>query len=241
MARERQVARFRLALVGFTCLVLIFCLNRTNIRDFKVSTLVICVVGLISVDRGIIPLMDWFRKREGDAIRGAEAEESVGTILDRLADNHVVLHDVECAYGNIDHLILRKDGAVFVIETKSTGGQVSEQNGQLLINGKPPQKDFIRQTRRNAVWVSDVLQTQLGIVPWVNGAVVFARAYVSVRGDVGTIAVINASYLERWMAKAPAQREVGRRAAAEWEKIRSAFEARSLSAPQATTRPATAI
>lgn len=240
MARERRVTMLWLAVVGLLCLAIFFCLNLTNIWGFKPLVTLICILGMIAVDRGIIPLMDRFKKREGDAIRGAEAEEAVGAILDRLPDNHMVLHDVECAYGNIDHLILRKDGAVFMIETKSMHGQVSERNGQLLVNGKPPQKDFIRQAQRNAAWVSDVLQTQLGIIPWVSGAVVFTKAYVSVRRKLGQIDVVNVGYLQRWMARAPGQREVVRRATAQWEKIRSALEKRSLPAPQANTCPVTA-
>jgi hypothetical protein len=164
--------------------------------------------------------MDFFQRRENDALRGGEAEEAVGAILDRVPENYTVLHDVPAPFGNIDHVVLRKDGAVFVIETKSTGGWVTERNGQLLINGKAPEKDFTRQTLRNAMHVQNKLAAELGITPWVNAALVFTRAHVSVRGEIGRIRVMNVRSLEKWMATTPGQREVARRAAMKWEKIR---------------------
>jgi hypothetical protein len=52
-----------------------------------------------------------------------------------------------------------------------------------------------------------------GAIPWVNAAIVFPNAFVSVRRKIGQVDVINAGYLERWIAKAPGNREVGRRLA----------------------------
>jgi hypothetical protein len=223
MARERLVGRLLLGLAGFVCLGLILWLNWTNVRAFKLSTAMICVIGLVAVERRIVPLMDFLKRREDDAVRGAEAEEAVGAILDRLPENHIVLHDVPGPCGNIDHVILRSDGAVFVIETKSMGGQVSERNGRLLINECEPEKDFIRQTTRNATWLRDLAGAELGVVPWVNAGLVFTRAFVSVRRKVGQVDVMNIRFIERWLARAQAQREVARRAAPNWERIRTAL------------------
>jgi len=224
MAEERRRGWLWLALSGFLALRCILCLNWKNIRAHNpptttIAIALVCMVGLVLVDRRIIPLMDFLEKRENDAIRGAEAEEAVGAILDGLSADHMVLHDVPGPRGNIDHVVLRKDGAVSVIETKSMRGRVSEREGQLLVAGYPPKKDFIGQTVGNAVLVRDVLAAELGVIPWVDAALVFTKASVSVRNVREEIAVMNIGSLEGWMARSPAKREVGRRAILKWERV----------------------
>jgi hypothetical protein len=224
MAQGRRSFRRWLGYSSLICLALLFWANLMNLRVRSGYVLMCCFAGLAVIGWGIAPLMDLFRKREGDAIRGAEAEEAVGAILDRLPENHFVLHDVQGPCGNIDHVILRSDGAVFVIETKSMGGRVSERNGRLLINEREPERDYIRQTARNAAWLRDLVGAELGVIPWVDAALVFTKAFVSVRRKVGQVDVMNIRFLDRWLARAAAQCEVARRAAPNWDRIRTALQ-----------------
>jgi hypothetical protein len=205
-------------------LALFFYANLMNLRNGSFFVLLFCVAGLVVIGRGILPLIDRFQKRENDAIRGAEAEEAVGAILNQLPGSYMVSHDVSGPYGNIDHVVLRRDGAVFVIETKSMRGKVSERNGQLLVNGRVPQKDFVGQVLRNAVWLRDVLATELGVIPWVDAALLFTRASVSIRNEREEIQVMNVRFLEQWMARSPKKRQVGRRAAMKWEELREVLQ-----------------
>jgi len=221
MAKERRSVRKWLGYSSLVCLAYLFAANLLNLHARNPWVWVCCIAGLVVIGRGISPLMDLLYKRENHAVGGAEAEEAVGAILDRLPDNYMVLHDVPGPWGNIDHIVLRKDGAVFVIETKSMRGSVSERNGQLLLNAKPPGKDFIRQTLRNAMQVQNKLAVELGITPWVNAALVFTQAYVSVRGELGRVQVMNVRFLQEWIARAPGQAEVARRVAMKCEKVRS--------------------
>jgi len=63
--------------------------------------------------RSILLPSDGLAKEKGGArLQGAEGEEAVGAILDRLPNIRVVQHDVPGAYGNIDHLVFRNDGAM---------------------------------------------------------------------------------------------------------------------------------
>jgi Nuclease-related domain len=56
--------------------------------------------------------------------QGAEGEEVVGGILERLTgDGWHAIHDVAFGRGNIDHIVVGP-GGVFTIETKSRGGKV---------------------------------------------------------------------------------------------------------------------
>jgi Nuclease-related domain len=234
MASGRRSFRRRLAYSSLLLVAVIFCVNLTNLRSRSLWVSACCIAGILVIARGIIPIIDFFQKRESHAIRGAQAEETVGAVLNLLSDEHMVLHDVPGPCGNIDHVILRKDGAVFVIETKSAPGNVSERNGQLLINGKAPEKDFIRQTLRNVVWVRDILAAELGAIPWVDGALVFTRAYVSIRCDIEQIRVMNVRFLQEWMARAPRKNEIARRAGPKWEKITRLLQA---SARKAEAQP----
>lgn len=56
--------------------------------------------------------------------QGAEGEEVVGEILERLSsDDWCVIHDVSFGRGNIDHIAIGP-GGVFTIETKSRAGKI---------------------------------------------------------------------------------------------------------------------
>lgn len=222
MARERRSIRRWLGFSSLLSLALLLCANLMNLQTRSVWIVLMCIAGLVLIGRGIVPILDLFQKRENDADRGAEAEEAVAAILDRLPDNYMVLHDVPSAYGNIDHVVLRKDGAIFVIETKSTAGSVSQRHGKLLVNGRACEKDFVNQTLRNTFWVRDLIASEVGAMPWVSAALIFTRARVAVC-EMKNVRVMNACSLGQWMARTPAKPEVARRAAPKWEKLRTAL------------------
>ena len=55
-------------------------------------------------------------------------------------------HDVSLpGLGNVDHVVLGQRG-LFCVETKSHEGRVTAERGLLLVNGRPPEKDLVRQT-----------------------------------------------------------------------------------------------
>jgi Holliday junction resolvase-like predicted endonuclease len=132
---------------------------------------------------------------EKRAIRGAVAEEKVEEILDQLGDDHLILHDVRCQFGNIDHIVLSKAHGVFLIETKAHGGRVATVESKIRINGKLPEKDFIAQTLRNTYWLVEELEATTGVRPWVTSLIVFTNAFV-VRGKpIKGITVTNKKFL----------------------------------------------
>jgi hypothetical protein len=187
MAKRRRKARIWLVLLGIATIVTLFSVN-LSAHNVIISLLVLAAMGFI--DRVINRDLDWFIKREGDATRGAEAEEHVGAILDAL-QGCVVLHDVPAQYGNIDHLVFRQDGSIFLIETKSHPGRIDERRAN----------EFVAQTHRNLFWLRDFLKERFGVEAWVNAAIVFPNAYVTVRRPLRGVDVINAKYLERWLAR----------------------------------------
>ena len=134
-------------------------------------------------------------KRVKRARRGARAEEKVDSLLDGLSDDFVVLNDVVSQYGNIDHIVISRYGGLFLIETKSHGGKVTVDNGTVLVNGKLPEKDFIRQTISNAYWLRNRVFELTGVKPWITPLLVFTNAFVAYSQPVKGIRVINKKYL----------------------------------------------
>jgi Nuclease-related domain len=213
LASQRRVIRMAVAMATI-CLVI--WISRNGLHVNTVVGLVSCLFALYGIDRLAIPFLDKLIVEEKNAIRGAEAEDLVGSILDRLPKNYTVIHNVPTGFGDIDHLVFRDDGAIFVVETKSHQGHLTVRDGQLLRDGRPFDKDFIKQTLGNVKWVKDKIAENSQFQPtWIHAAVVFTRARVPLHCEISNVAVIRPSYMERWMAKAKGN---ARNAQAFWPK-----------------------
>jgi len=183
--------------------VLYFLGNRTSM--FQTGGLLLLSVSFLimkAVERFAGPEMDKLFRRERRAQRGALAEEKIGTLLDGLAENYAVQHDVSTGHGNIDHLVFRRDGAVFLIETKSHSGWITRQDDELRRNGQSLEKDFIQQTVANVAWLKKNLKARAGFEPWIHAAIVFTSAHVEKNLKLKNIDVFNARYLSRWLERA---------------------------------------
>lgn len=144
-------------------------------------------------------------KESRRAGRGAAAEEKIGELLAELGPDFEVLHDVECSYGNIDHLVISAKGAIFMIETKSHHGTITAPNDMVLVNGHKPEKDFIAQSLRNSFWLRDQIEPYAGVKPWVTAILVFTNGFVKVHGPVKGVIVTNKKYLLGMIRKKAAQ------------------------------------
>jgi hypothetical protein len=75
------------------------------------------LASMFVISRYVLPLVE---RRD----RGAQGEEHVGGLLDRLADGEwTVIHDATLGRGNIDHILIGPAG-VFTVETKSHPGPI---------------------------------------------------------------------------------------------------------------------
>ena len=220
MAKRRFYWRIALAVAGLAVLGMV---RFASLNAQNATTLLACLVGLIVVGRVLLPGMDFLKKREAQAIQGARAEEEVASILARFPDSCIILHDIAARYGNIDHLVLREDGAIFLIETKSHRGKITAESGILSRNGLPFEKDFIRQTTTNVFWLRDILREQFQIKAWVNAAIVFPNAFVAVRSTLYGVDVINTNCLEHWIQKARGNPEVATQIALQRDRLRMAL------------------
>jgi hypothetical protein len=136
-----------------------------------------------------------YRKFERKAERGAKAEETVDNLLSILGDQFDVFHDIDTGHGDVDHIVISREHGIFVIETKSHVGKVTIQNDILLIDGKPPEKDFITQTIRNTMWLKQQIKDKTGLDTWIQPIIVFTRAFVRDWKPVRGILIRNQKYL----------------------------------------------
>jgi len=183
--------------------VLYFLGNRTSM--FQTGGLLLLSVSFLimkTAERIAGPEMDKLFRRERRAHQGALAQEKIGALLDGLADNYTVRHDVNTGQGNIDHLVFRRDGAVFLIETKSHSGWITRHDDELRRNGQSLEKDFIQQTLNNVSWLKHVLKARAGFEPWIHAAIVFTDAHVEKHLRLNNVDVFHARDLTRWLERA---------------------------------------
>lgn len=141
-------------------------------------------------------------KRAKQAERGAIAEEKTGAILEEaLPQGNFVIHDFDTGRGNIDHILVGPKG-IFTLEVKSHRGTVTFDKGSLLRDGKPFEKDFLKQAWAECFVVREILAKWEIKEPSAEPLIIFSNAFVKVRDKAKGVAVINLkflpSYLERF-------------------------------------------
>jgi hypothetical protein len=127
--------------------------------------------------------------------RGSVAEEHIGEVLDELGDEHVIVHDIHCPHGRIDHLIFSKGYGIFLVESMPHSGRVEVFHSRIRINGKLPETDFVVQALRNTSWLVDELEKITGARTRVNSLIVFTNAFVVTSRSVKGVTVTNKKFL----------------------------------------------
>jgi hypothetical protein len=144
-----------------------------------------------------------YADRALDARRGAVAEEVVGNLLGELPAGYFVVHDFVAKRGNIDHIIVSTKG-ILTVETKSHRGVVSCEGDLLKRDGKPFEKDFIKQAWAQAYLIRDLL-TEKGVcnlrpLP----VILFTDADVQVNKKVRGVHIIGIKDLHAFLEGQPA-------------------------------------
>lgn len=90
----------------------------------------------------------WSTSRLRSFLKGAEGEEAVARVLSFLPAGHTVFNDLQPDAGgpSFDHIVVAPAG-VFVIETKNWSGDITFENGQVLCNGRLPDRPPLRQVK----------------------------------------------------------------------------------------------
>jgi hypothetical protein len=114
--------------------------------------------------------------------QGQEGERAVAEVLDSLrTKGAAVFHDVIGKGFNVDHVVLSRTG-IYVIETKTVskrpGATVTVHGGAIQVDGRPLDRDPIRQARAVADWVRSTLTASTGRTFPVRAVVLFPGWYV---------------------------------------------------------------
>jgi hypothetical protein len=202
MAQNRRRTT-NLTLVGVLILAIILALTIQNWQAIGLGGGTVLV--LLVLLRVLPDLIDKPIKRrikaERRADRGAAAEEVVGDLLAGLGEEFFVLNDILSPYGNIDHIVIGTNSGVFLLETKAHGGRVEILLDGLLVNGKPPEKDFVAQALKNTYWLRDQIEAETGFKPWITPVIVFTNAFVVAGKPIKGVYVVNKKFLTSLLDK----------------------------------------
>jgi hypothetical protein len=201
--RKMEAARWVAAL--FTLIVLFAGIYLYNKNSKAIATLglpvfLVVAVGFIYWVKAVGDKAEVYSKRALDARRGAVAEEAVGNLLCELPAGYFVVHDFVSKRGNIDHIVISPKG-ILTVETKSHWGIVTCEGEMLKRNGKPFEKDFIKQAWAQAYFIR-ILLTRHGIsAPKIQPVILFANADVQVRTQVRGVEIISRRYLPVYLGR----------------------------------------
>ncbi|HZM03542.1 MAG TPA: nuclease-related domain-containing protein [Candidatus Saccharimonadales bacterium] len=111
----------------------------------SIPIMVSLLVIMLWVWRSFSGKMAILEKERSAMQRGAAGEIGVGSILQKFPDNFYVINDLTTPFGNLHHVVVGPSG-VFILDTKNWRGVVAaDGKGELLLNGKPTDKPFVRQ------------------------------------------------------------------------------------------------
>jgi len=134
--------------------------------------------------------------------RGAVAEEAVRNLLGELPAGYFVVNDFVSKRGNIDHIVISTKG-ILTVETKSQKGIVTCEGEMLKRDGKPFEKDFIRQAWAEAYSIRDLL-TEKGVCNLrPQPVIVFTEADVQVKEKVRGVKIIGIKDLHAFLEGMP--------------------------------------
>jgi len=142
----------------------------------------------------------------GDEPAWKAAEKRVGeTLLKLLPDGYLILNDIKFKYGNIDHMVIRPDGTIFLCETKSHKGIVTTDGRRILVNGRPLKTNPISQVMRSIRWIRVLAKRLSGRNPWIVAVVVFPNANAQIHRAVKRVNVLTLedlpSFIRSYSAK----------------------------------------
>ena len=136
-------------------------------------------------------------------VRGAAGEIQVGSGLNKLPDDYCVINDVATPHGNLDHVVVGPTG-VFVLDTKAWRGIVtSDGKGELMLNGQPTDKPYVRQFVGRMMSVRErVLTLAAGLDTRFNAVFVFTAARVEAKwGTTGKLHCITDDQIFDYIAE----------------------------------------
>jgi len=199
MAFKRELIVLGCAL-GMFFIAWLWMKNAASISSLGLPAVIVLVVAFKLLVNRVDKKAKYVKKRAKDADRGAAAEVKVAATMAGLPEGFTAFHDLTFTGFNIDHVAVGASG-IYLIETKSHGGKVTADGDKLLLNGNPPDKDFINQTWSQTYQLKSYLKEQTGKEYQVKPVLCFSKAFVQLRQAVKGVAVVNAKFLNELLQR----------------------------------------
>ncbi len=182
--------------------IYVYCKNSKAIVTLGIPLSLVVFVGIIYWIKAMGGKAEAVADRALQARRGAVAEEAVGSLLGELPAGNFVVNDFVSRKGNIDHIVISPKG-ILTVETKSHKGVVTCEGEMLKRDGKPFEKDFIKQAWAEAYSIRDLL-TDKGVCNLrPQPMIVFTEADVQVKGKVRGVQIIGIKDLHAFLKGLP--------------------------------------
>lgn len=132
---------------------------------------------------------------------GIIGEKLIGDEIKKLDANYTVFQDVHVPgkKENIDFVVVGPTG-IFAIEVKNHHGKVGFNGDELTLNDKSFEKDFLRQTMREATSLHDYLVSSGVTNAFVTPIIVFSHRFAVVRFGIQPIKNVRVVQY-RWLLK----------------------------------------
>lgn len=175
---------------------------------FMLAKTVLVAIPTILVVEGILFLvgkrvLEKAEKEMAAWKRGLEGEVIVGrTLAEDLPDSFRIIHDLNTQFGNMDHVVIGPTG-VFAVETKNWRGMVtSDGSGELLLNGNPTDKTFVKNFTRTIMSIREKLNVLAPTDRFIQGVMVFPSAYEDAKwGTTGNVHCIRVDRIQNYFLK----------------------------------------
>ncbi len=128
--------------------------------------------------------------------KGARGEERVAGILHALPNHYHVFNDFLAGNSHIDHVVVGPAG-VYAVETKNWRGEVTIEEGHILVDGQLPSRSPLAQAVREAGLVKAAL-AKAGWTGEVTPVLAFASdTFKSHSAEINGAVIINSCELAR--------------------------------------------
>lgn len=153
----------------------------------------------------MLTIVFWWKgvRRVESFFKGARGEEHVAGLLASLPAGYHVFHDFVAGGHHVDHVVAGPTG-IFSIETKSWHGSVTAEDGEILLNGRLPDRAPLVQATREAAAVQAALKRAGWTTGDVKPVVCFASdTFADTQRTIGTTMVLNAACVTAWIVGCP--------------------------------------
>ena len=201
----RQLSRKVGAMLVCLCILAVACgfafaLALTT-RSWLVGVLL--VLGIVALLVLSMYLLHRIEKEGNRWKKGLDGELCVGlSLTEELPNTFWVIHDLTTEFGNLDHVVIGPTG-VFAVETKNWRGLVTaDGKGELLLNGKPTDKPYVKNLTRTIMDVKDRLGALVKTDRFIQGVIVFPSAYDNTKwGTTGGVHCISIESIPSYFVK----------------------------------------